>query len=143
MRYTKLGETLVIRLFTGDPIVATLLQVAETERIAAASVSGIGAAYELELGYFDRAAREYVRRTVPDELEVVSLGGTLARTETGPIAHLHVVLSGRDFSTLGGHLFEGRAAATIELVVQPLPGALRRAKDEATGLLLLEIEPRA
>lgn len=139
MRHTTLGDTLVIRLLTGEPIVSSLTAAAEAEGIGAASVWGIGAAYDLELGFFDRAARQYERRTFPDEMEVVSLMGTLGLREGRPIAHLHVVLSRRDFSTVGGHLFEGRAGATIELLVRRLPGIVRRAQDEATGLFLMEL----
>jgi predicted DNA-binding protein with PD1-like motif len=140
MRYTRLGDTLLIRVLTGQPIVESLLAAAGTETIEAATVSGIGAAYDLELGYFDRAARQYVRRRFPEELEIVSLSGTLALKEGRPFAHLHVTLSRPDFTTLGGHLFEGRAGATVELVVRQLPGKIRRALDEATGLYLWDLE---
>ncbi len=140
MRYMRVGDTLLIRLMTGEAIVGGLLAVAAAEHIGAASVSGIGAARDVELGYFDRAARQYERRTFPDEMEVVSLTGTLGLDDSRPIAHLHAVLSRRDFTTVGGHLFEGRAGATIELVVRALPGTLRRTEDDATGLLLMDVE---
>lgn len=141
MRYARVGDTLLIRLMTGEAIVGSLLAVAEAEHIGAASVSGIGAAHDVELGYFDRAARQYERYTVHEELEVVSLSGTLGRQDGRPIAHVHAALSRRDGSLIGGHLFEGYAGATIELIVRPLPGELRRTKDESTGLFLLDLLP--
>jgi predicted DNA-binding protein with PD1-like motif len=50
-----------------------------------------------------------------------------------------VTLGRADGSALGGHLFEGRAGATLELFVEELPGEVRRAEDAATGLPLLDL----
>jgi predicted DNA-binding protein with PD1-like motif len=139
MRYTKLGTAYLVRLATGEEIHASLKQLATVERIDAASVEGIGAVYDAVLGYFDRATREYARRPVPDEMEIVSLAGTLAIKESQPFAHLHVVLGGRNFEALAGHLFEAKTGATCEIVVRPLEGYVRRTLDEATGLYLLDL----
>jgi hypothetical protein len=139
MRYLKLGDAFIVRLATGEEIHTALKELARAERIDAASVEGIGAVYEAVLGYFDREAREYLRRTIPEEMEIVSLSGNLTIKESEPFAHLHVVLGGRSYEAVAGHLFEGRTGATCEIVVRPLAGFVKRTLDPATGLFLLDL----
>ena len=98
------------------------------QRIDAGTVEGLGAGYGWTLGYFDRATREYRRQTFPGEWEILSLKGNLALREGRPIAHVHVVLGGPDFRTVGGHLFEGRVGRHVradhpEAARLPAPGA--------------------
>lgn len=139
MRYAKLGEAFVVRLDTGEDIPGSIAEFARAHSIDAAGVSGIGSAYGVVLGYFDRATKQYDRFTVAEEVEIVSLLGNVALKEGGPFAHLHVTVSGRDYRAIAGHLFEGKAAATCEIILRPLKGYLQRAKDEASGLFLLDV----
>lgn len=139
MRYAKLGDTFLVRVETGEEVVGTAIEFARAHSIDAAAVSGIGAAYDVVLGYFDRATKGYVRHPVAEEVEIVSLMGNIALKEGQPFAHLHITVSGRDCRPLAGHFFEGKAAATCELIVRPLPGYVQRTKDEATGLFLLDV----
>jgi predicted DNA-binding protein with PD1-like motif len=139
MRYVKMGEAFLVRLETGEEIVETIAEFARALSIDAAEVSGIGSAYEVVLGYFDRQARAYERHPVGEEVEIVSLLGNVSLKEGRPFPHVHVTVSGRDYHARAGHLFEGRTAATCELVVRPLPGYAQRTRDEATGLFLLDV----
>lgn len=139
MRYARLGEAFLVRVETGEEIVATVTEFARAHSIDAADLSAIGAAYGVVLGYFDRTAREYVRHAVPEEVEIISLLGTLAVKEGQPYAHLHANVSGRDFRPFAGHFFEGRAGATCEVVIRPMKGYAQRTKDDATGLFLLDL----
>ena len=139
MRYLKLGDAYMVRLATGEEIHASLKELATLERIDVAGVEGIGAVYDAVLGYFDRATREYSRKHVPDEMEVLSLSGNLSIKESQPFAHLHVVLGGRNYEAVAGHLFEARTGATCEIIVRPLKGFVKRTLDPATGLFLLDL----
>ena len=139
MRYLKLGEAFVVRLETGEEIHASLKELARLERIDVAGIEGIGAMYDAVLGYFDRATKEYLKKTVPEEMEILSLAGNLSVKESQPFAHLHVVLGGRNYEAVAGHLFEGRTGATCEIIVRPLAGFVRRTLDPATGLFLLDL----
>jgi predicted DNA-binding protein with PD1-like motif len=91
------------------------------------------------LGFYDIERREYERIPVGEETEVLSFLGNLTVTDEGPRVHAHVTLSRRDGSALGGHLFEGRAGATLEIFVLEVPGVLRRSLDEETGLPLIDL----
>jgi uncharacterized protein len=139
MRYVKAGQSYLLRLDTGQEIFSALTDFAADRRIDTGTVSGIGSAREVVLGYYDLVAKEYVRRTVPDDVEIVSLQGTITIREGRPLPHLHVVLGDRECQALAGHFFEGRVAATCELVVTPLDGFVQRRQDEATGLELMDL----
>jgi hypothetical protein len=135
----RLKDAYLVRLFTGEEIVGAVAAFAWDQRIDAGSVAAVGSAYGVTLGYFDRATREYVRREIAGDLEIVSLLGTIALKEGKPFPHLHATLSDRECRAVAGHLLEARAAATCELVVRSLGGYVTRTKDEATGLFLLDL----
>ncbi len=139
MRYAKLGDAFLVRLDTGEEIVGALAAFAHAHSIDAAAVSGIGSAYDVVLGYFDRATKTYDRHPVEGDVEIVSLLGNVALKEGRAFAHLHVTVSGRDYRAIAGHFFEGKAAGTCELIVRPMAGYVQRTKDEATGLYLLDL----
>lgn len=139
MKYARLGDAFLVRVSTGEEIVGTITEFARAHSIDAAEVSGIGAAYGVVLGYFDRAAKQYERLVVAEEVEIVSLLGTVSIKEGQPFPHLHANVAGRDFRPYAGHFFEGKAGATCELVIRPMKGYAQRTKDEDTGLFLLDL----
>ena len=139
MQYQKLGDTYLLRLDAGEEVFAAVARFAEDRRIDAGSVSGIGSVHHAVLGYYEREARQYARRTVESDAEVVALTGNIAVKEGRAFPHLHVVLGTRDFQALAGHLFEAIVAATCELTVRPLQGIVMRNLDETTGLWLWSV----
>lgn len=78
--------------------------------------------------------------TFDEPLEIVSLTGTLGSDGL----HVHIGLSRRDGSCVGGHLVEGcRVHTTAELVIGELPDLdFRRRLDPATGYAELSVETR-
>jgi predicted DNA-binding protein with PD1-like motif len=126
-------------LDTDEEIVSKVAWFADDRRIDTGIVSGIGSIHHAVLGYFDRAGKEYLRRTIEPDCEIVSMLGNIALKEGKAFPHLHVTLGTRDFQAVAGHLFEGKVAATCELRVRALPGMVQRNKDEATGLWLLDV----
>ncbi|HSL21778.1 MAG TPA: DUF296 domain-containing protein [Vicinamibacterales bacterium] len=139
MRYARLGDAFLVRLETGEEIVGGVAEFARAHSIDAAEVTGLGSAYDVVLGYFDRTTKQYDRHHVAGEVEIVSLLGNVALKEGAAFPHLHVTVSGRDYRPFAGHFFEGKTAATCELVLRPLRGYAQRTKDEATGLFLLDL----
>jgi predicted DNA-binding protein with PD1-like motif len=139
MQYTKTADGYLLRLDADEEIVGTIAWFADDRRIDTGVVEGIGSVHHAVLGYFDRASKEYLRRTIEADCEIVSLLGNIALKEGKAFPHLHVTLGTRDFQAFAGHLFEGRVAATCELRVRALPGMVQRRKDETTGLWLLDV----
>lgn len=116
-----------------------LTRFAGNEKVRTARLQGIGAFSDAVLGFYDRDRREYERFPVEDETEVLALLGNLTTMDQDPRVHAHVTLSRRDGSALGGHLFEGRVGATLELFVLEVPGEVQREVDEEVGLPLMRL----
>ena len=94
------------------------------------------------LGFFDRESMEYKTFTVDKDLEVVSCMGNIASThEGGLIVHAHMVVADQEGRCYGGHLMPGcKVSVTMELIITELDENVKRARDEATGLNLLDIK---
>lgn len=124
----------------GDEVISTLTGFAKENGLAAASFTALGAFGAATLGYFDMDRKEYERIPVHEQVEVLSLVGTVAPKEDGePQVHAHVVLGTSDGTARGGHLLEARVRPTLEVVLTGSPEHLRREVDAKTGLPLLKI----
>ena len=118
---------------------ADLTSFAGSEGITAAELSGIGAFQSAVIGFYNLETKEYDRIPVDEETEVLSFLGNLSIVDEEPRVHAHVSLGTRDGSAVGGHLFEARCGATVELFVREEPGELRRVPDPGAGLPLLDL----
>lgn len=127
----------VLVLKTGDEIVEKLTEFLIENSITAGIVSGIGAASEAVLNFFNMETKEYQEKSFTDEYEILSLMGNVSLKEDKPFAHLHIVLGTEDYSCIGGHLKSAVIGATCEIVIQRLDIDLKREFDEATKLFLL------
>lgn len=113
MEFRKDGNLILLCLARGEEVIATINEWAKKEGIRGASISGIGAISDVELGIYDPATGAYQRRLFSGEYELVSLTGNI--TEIG--LHAHVCISGRDYVCHGGHLSGGKIAIVGEFAV--------------------------
>ncbi len=116
----------VLRLDAGEELWAALKAFAAQENVRAGVLSGIGAASDVELGYFIRSSRTYVRRAFPGEWEIVALTGNFSELDGEGFPHCHITIGGEDFSTYGGHLFQATITVTCEIHVVTDPDPIRR-----------------
>ncbi len=138
--YTQLGsQVYVVRLETGDDILASLKSLAETKSIRAGVFEGIGSLNRAKVGHYDFKKRRYTYEVFEDDLEIINLSGNISTMDRDALPHAHATLGRRDFTVMGGHLDEGSLANMVEIVVQKLPGKLVKAKDEGIGLNLLQL----
>lgn len=139
MQFQRFGAEHVLRLESGENVKEAITGYAGSAGIQSAHVEAIGALRDVRLRYWDATTRRYEDRGLREQLEVLSLSGNLTSADGGVKLHLHVVLGRRDFSVVGGHLRWGTAHPTLEVFLRPLGGPLRRSKDEASELDLLEL----
>jgi uncharacterized protein len=126
-----------VRLDPGDDLLGSLIEVVRREQITAAAISGIGTVRKTTLGYFDVQRREYLKRELPEVLELVSLQGNLTWVDREPFIHAHVVVSGPDFLAHAGHLFQAEIAVTGEFFLACGGAPLARELDARSGLRLI------
>jgi len=144
MTYNFDGYNYLIRLEMGERLSEAIEQFANETTIEGAWLSGLGAATEVELGYYNLGSKEYQWKTFPQLMEVVSLTGNLASDEQGKtVFHLHGVLAGDDYQTVGGHIKDLIAGATLELFVHRSYQPIHRKHDETTGLQLLDLDGKS
>jgi uncharacterized protein len=132
-------KTYVLVFDKNDEVREGLLEFANTNRLADAQVSAIGAFSEVLLGYFDRAQKNYKKIPLKEQVEVLSLTGNIVQNDGKPSLHAHIVVGKSDGTAHGGHLLGGRVWPTLEMIVSELPVHLRRSRDEETGLALIRL----
>jgi uncharacterized protein len=136
------GDIHVLALEIGEELVGSILNYAEQSKISAASIQAIGAIRNFELGYYVLSEKQYLRKRVDEIAELISCSGNLAIKDNKPFVHVHVTAGLRDFRVIGGHLFSGIVAVTAEVILTPMPNAMKRSFNDETGLYLLDLIPR-
>ena len=131
MESKTFGNVVAVRLDKGDEILESLLKVAKEEKLALASVSGIGATDDFEVGVFDLEKQDYVRARYAGNHEINSLAGNLTTKGGEPYVHLHMTAAGPGGALAGGHLLRAVISLTAEIFLQKIDGAADRAFDES------------
>ena len=134
MEYQKRNDTYVVRLERGEEVMACLKTLCEKEQIRLAQISAIGAADEAEIGLYNVDEQQYHKTSLQEEMEIISILGSVTRKEGELYLHLHASFRLKDMSVRGGHLNRCRISGTCEMFVRELPGELGRKLDARTGL---------
>ena len=133
------GVTYAIIFDTGDEIISGLTIFAKVHRLEASDFTALGAFSSALLGFFDVDQKEYRKIPIEEQVEVLTLVGNITLDDGEPKDHAHVVLGCADGAARGGHLLEGRARPTLELILSESPVQLRRRYDAASGLALIRL----
>ena len=141
MDHRDMGEGFfILKARPGEEIISALTVFVNEKKIYAGFLTGIGAAQEAELGYFDPRQKAYFRKTYQEPSEIVSLTANISRVEDGQaFLHAHAVLGLRDMSARAGHLFRAVADPTCEIYLRALPGVVERRMVQEQGLKLWQI----
>ena len=134
MEYKVFEDTVLVRLDKGDEIVKSLIEVAAKEKLTLASVSGIGATDDFEVGVFDLERSDYEHFRFGGNHEIVSLVGNLTTKDGAPYIHLHITCAGDGGKIVGGHLFEAKISLTAEIFLHKVWGTVGRLRDETLGI---------
>jgi len=139
MEYKRQRNTIIVRVDKGEDIIKELLSLSEKENILFASISGLGAVNDIELGIFDTSAKKYHSKRLIGDFEITSLVGSLSRKEDKPYIHVHMsvgnVLTNEFF---GGHLNKAIVGATAEIVLNVVEVVVEREFVEEIGLNLFK-----
>ncbi|MFG2052573.1 PPC domain-containing DNA-binding protein [Micromonospora sp. NPDC048930] len=131
------GRVLVVVCDQGEEAVAAVGAALREQGIRAARVTAVGGFADAEVGWFDRAAGDYRRIPVTEQVEVLSLLGDVAAQHGEPALHVHAVLGRSDGGTVGGHLLRGQVWPTLEVIISEVAPELAKRVDPATGLALI------
>ena len=139
MQWRKEAEHFWVKLDRGEEVSASLDRFFMESGVKSGVLLAIGALEETELGFFDCRSSQYLRRSFPEEMELVSFIGNITQLDGKTFCHAHAVLSGSDFIARAGHFFSGNVAITVECQVFPAATVVSRKLDDFTGLKLIQL----
>jgi len=134
-----------IRLNPGDDLVSSLenaaSQAMSTSSSSAFVMTAVGSLDEVTLRMANASRTDGSSsneiKDWKERMEVVSLVGTLSPSGK----HLHMSLSDKNGTVVGGHLLSGKVFTTMEIVLGVINGvAFKREMDEETGYRELVVE---
>lgn len=137
MNFFRFSNIYQGRLNKGDELIAVLTNHLKEKNIKSGLILGIGAVSSAKLGYFNADTKKYEEKLFNENMEIVSLSGNISIKDNAIFPHIHAVLSKRDFSVAGGHLFSPTIVYAFEYQIYEFTGEpLIRQFDEETGLYL-------
>ncbi len=141
MKYKGTGSnSFLIRLDSGDEVIESLEKFAESEHVQSASFDGLGSLQHARIGHFDfQNTHKYEFHDYHEDLEVLSAIGNITLLNGKPLVHIHLSLSRRDCSQLGGHADRGCVVNLLEIQLTKMETVFHRKKDAKLGLNLIDI----
>jgi len=143
MRARQVAEnpkTFVVILDTGDEILSSLKDFAQTEHLAGSSFKAIGGLSNVELGWFNWETKKYEPAVkLQEQVELLSLIGDIALQDNEPQVHAHLVIGRRDGTAHGGHLMSATVRPTCEIVITESPRHLQKELDPKSGIALIRL----
>ncbi len=138
MEYKRFNNNILVRLDYGEDISEKVLEVAEKENIALASVTGIGAVNDCTVGVFNTETKVYDETHLTgSNFEIAALNGTLTTMDGKHYQHLHIVCANSKCEAIGGHLINSKISLTCEIVISVIEGAVNRKFSEKVGINLI------
>lgn len=131
-------QNFVLKFEIGENYPAVFIKFLENEKIGGGFFTGLGAATDPEISFYDLKKKKYLSKTFKGDLEVLNLTGNIAKSGKQIIIHQHITLGKPDFKAVGGHLMSMKVGGTLEIFLVVFP-PLKRAKDSSTGLTLLDV----
>lgn len=140
MEYKKAGNIIVARIDRGESISEKIKEIALSENIRAAHVSGIGAADHLEIGCYKVSEKQYLKHTYDGDFEITSLLGNISRKDGDFYLHLHINAADENGAAYAGHFNDGIIGGTCELFITIIDTTIERQYDDETGLNIFKLD---
>ena len=139
MKTIKTSYGYIMRLNKGEGLVSSLARFAKEKHIGAAWINGLGAVTSVELGYYDLDNQTYHWKIFNKTLEITSLSGNITSQDNQPTVHAHGTFSDESYQTVAGHIKEATIGGTCELMIATSNNIIVRARDDETGLNLMQL----
>ena len=136
MNFTQESNKYYITLNKDEYVNDSLLSIVNSQNIKSGWINGVGAIYDIEVGYFDVEKKDYVRKKFPGDYELLSLSGNVSVKEGLKFIHTHITFSDIEFNVFGGHLFDAKIAAAGEFLIDSCNFEIKRKYNTNIGLHL-------
>ncbi|SNB46032.1 PPC domain-containing DNA-binding protein [Geobacter sp. DSM 9736] len=112
---------------------------AKEHDVTAGFIQLIGSLSRARLSYYDQKTHAYQVLDFDAPYEIVSGTGNISIRDGAPFVHIHLAVSDKEGTVVGGHCLDGCTIFAVEFIIWPFRGpAPRRTLDPTTGLLLWE-----
>ncbi len=139
-RELTIARTFFLVLDRGEEVLTVVRAFAEKNAIRGGSFIAIGAFERVVIAWWSWTHKEYERREVEEQLEVLTLFGDIGVENGRAKVHAHVSLGRRDGIAVGGHLFEGLVRPTLEVQITDFGRPLVRVPHQETKLSLIALD---
>ena len=139
MRFKKVGDKHLIKIFKGENVVESIIEFCKKNNIISGTFYGIGATNYIELLIYNSSKKNYTSKVFNEDMEIINITGNVAFLDDKHIIHAHITLSDKNTKAFGGHLKDAIISGTLELVFTDFKTTLNRKYDSETGLNLLDI----
>jgi predicted DNA-binding protein with PD1-like motif len=131
------GRTYLFKLQKGKDLLESLADFCHDNQVKCGIVSVVGSVANATVGYYDQSKKKYDKKVINEEMELLSLTCNISIQDNRPQVHAHVVLAGKDYNAIGGHLLPGTKIYVCEAFVQEIVGEPKvRRSDKVTKLAL-------
>lgn len=131
------SRTYLFKLPKGKDLLESLADFCHDNQVKCGVVQVIGSVVNATVGYYDQTKKRYEKQIINEPMELLSLTGNISIQDNRPAVHAHVMLSGKDYNVIGGHLFPGTKIHVCEAYIQELVGEPKiRRNDKVTKLAL-------
>lgn len=127
-----------IVLAKGDEVMSGLTDFALQNKVTSASFTAIGAFSQTTVLWFDDSKKQFKLNPINEQVELTSMIGNITLANGQPAVHTHVSVASSDGTVRGGHVINAFVFPTLELFMTVYPTALRKERDDATGLMLID-----
>ncbi len=137
MKYRLINnKMMILTLERGEYINESIKNLFSNEQFSSGWISGIGAIYNIEIGYYDLSSKTYLKKNFLEEHELTSITGNISFVNSEYFVHTHVTISNKECESFGGHLFDAQIAAAAEFKIDLIAEKINRKYSDEIGLNL-------
>lgn len=134
MQFKQHDNSYLVYLKKDEPVVDVLTEFCKEHNILNGHISGIGAVNNIELGYYDSKAGEYIKKTFIEDHELITYQGNIMLLDDEPFIHAHITIGNHNMEIFGGHLFSMNVAVVGEFIINKIDGKSKRTFNDEIGL---------
>jgi predicted DNA-binding protein with PD1-like motif len=136
----KIKRVIVGKVEPNEDLIEAIIKMVQNHNVQSGLINCIGALKKFTIGYFNIDTKIYERKTFVENIELVSCIGNIAFMDNEPIIHLHISIGNREYSVMGGHLFQPAIVSiTGEVYIFEIDQKLYRESDLKFNLSLLNL----
>ncbi|MGB9703675.1 MAG: PPC domain-containing DNA-binding protein [Candidatus Micrarchaeia archaeon] len=143
MEIKKEGNMFFVRMEDGEDFFEGLEKIVKQNKIKGGFLfATLGQFKNVEIAYFLKEKKEYIKKDFNDIFEIVNLSGNISYFENNFLPHVHVVLANKNFKCVGGHLNKATVCSTLEMLILTTKTRFIKKIDKTTGLKILNFSEK-